>query len=170
MQEECSDCWFLIFHHNIAGGSFHDKNEVLRSTSFHKFSVLYLLNDMFKISGKFEFKLTYPGHDGFIQWTQEKNPTETYDNPIANISIDTFKSSNTFRGLSLSPDNETYIEGQYDSRDWHYAIGLFKNEFTIPGPAWAINEKVFTEVNLFLKIINPKLIYYLYRLSQLKSK
>ena len=76
---DLSNFWYLIFHHNTAKGVyFRDENHAMFSHEKDLFSVLKRIDDRYKIDEYFEFKLTYPEEEGYIQWQQQENPLSTY--------------------------------------------------------------------------------------------
>ena len=151
--------WFLIFHHNSAGGYF-SNNELLMYYSDHKYSALGSL-EKYRINGFFEFLLEYPELDGYSRFIQISNPTQTK-------SIEGYKKKHLswetrgFGGLALSSDTSyTYIDGTPGNAiNWHYAIGSYTKwtDGYIPGPFYVGEGKIdLQEVNLWIRIFNSNL-------------
>ena len=161
--------WFLIFHHNVTkGGYFLKKEEAQYSRNPNRFSLLAKINDLFKINDNFEFLLLYPNLEGYLHWTQKTNPMET-----KSTTPDTYKivknswssSSEHFEGLGVS-SGATLLKGTPNSENWFYAVGQYREEASypgkIPGPLWKFQDNYFYEVNLYIKIVDLKLVQYLY--------
>ena len=168
------DSWFLIFHHNVKYGDlFKDVKETLYYKGKSKFSILSNINDKFKINNQyFEFKITYPECDDYIQFTQTTNPISTIEIQEGTVEVkkqSKLSNCETFEGLALSGDTYSLLDSNGKKSKWFYAIGQmkfdsvkYKNSF--PGPYWYCGDpdNLFHEVNLYIKVINWNLFPYLY--------
>ena len=160
--------WALIFHHNSTYGYF-TKNNVLNHYSTNLFSVLSNVDDSFKIDDKFEFLLKYPELQDYVQWTQTVNPIFAKHNE-SNGYVPKHYNWNyryPFNGLSLTSSvNCALLDGTPNEPDWFFGIGAYgyalEKEGAIPGPFWNDNGKYLHEVNLYIKVYNPKLLRKLY--------
>ena len=159
--------WALIFHHNSTQGYFKETN-VLNHYSTHLFSVLSKVDDSYKIDGKFEFLLKYPELQDYAQWTQTINPIHAppneengYEKKHYNWSYDY-----PFHGLTLSSTSASLLDGTPNPEHWFFAIGAYglylDQDGAIPGPFWNYNGKYLHEVNLYIKVFDPKLLRRLY--------
>ena len=142
--------WFLIFHHNSAGGYF-STSEQLSTCSTHKYSALGIL-EKFRINGEFEFLLEYPQIEGFNRFKQTSNPTKS-SKVTGFVKKHLSWESCSFAGLALSSSSSTFIDGSPNADTWYYAIALYSKwgGGDIPGP---FSEGVtITEVNLWVRVL-----------------
>ena len=121
--------WLLVFNHKYETEAdlFKSENEVLFCKSKNKFSVLGCVDESFSRFGKYEFLLEYPGHDGYNQWTQTKNPVQAEfntENGYEPISVSW--TSNDWHGLSKSSaTTATFIDGSPFNSQSFYSIGMY---------------------------------------------
>ena len=139
--------WLLLFYHDVEmGGFFSDFNEARQCYTYEegKYSLLYLLNNMYRINNKYEFLLEYPKKNLSNHWRQTKNPLKQMRGPryaLGYEEIDVQMNSSEWGGLFNIKSLKTLLSGSYDWR-WHYAIGVVSNEYVgcIPGPG--TNDKI----------------------------
>ena len=172
-QDSDNYSWFLIFHHNVKNGDlFKDENEALYCRSDNKFSLLSKINDKFKINDEyFEFMITYPEYDDYIHFTQTKNPitiNKTEEGTVVVKRQSALPDRKSFKGLALGGHILALLDSNGKDPGWYYAIGqmMFVPDYnnSIPGPNWYYNNStnLFSEVNLYIKIIDLSLLPYLY--------
>ena len=145
--------WFLVFHHNSAGGYFSPSDELFSSTE-HKYSRLGKL-EKYRIHGEFEFLLEYPELKGYNRFKQTSNPTKfstVSDFSIVNLSWKKYG----FAGLAISTSKDwTFIDGSPNDNDWFYAIASRKKWIhgDIPGPVYSDEgNPPIHEVNLWVRV------------------
>ena len=160
--------WILVFYHNFSSDKdlFKNKTEALLTNQENKFSILGKIKPSFRINGRYEFLLEYPGIEGYFNhWSQTKNPVNAKPNeengykPI-NVSWEGL----SWHGLSLSSSEGTLIDGSPYSGGWFYSIGLMKNWFNmIPSfvdfPSLPEKEKEkyrTTQVKLWIRIYSEQ--------------
>ena len=154
-KEEYGARWLLLFYHMFTVGSYMTLEEAKSSNSPGKYSILWKLSKLRRYGKEFEFLFEYPESNlDYIRWTQTANPIETRETSTLKSSLGTVinhSSYSYFRGLALSIDTYSYIDG--DGRtlgDFWYCIGLRKGWMmsNIPGP---INTAV-DQVMLWLRV------------------
>ena len=113
----------LVFHHKFPTGGFFKNEEEFNQTiiskqSEHrvnsKFSVIDLINDEFRIDGKFHFLLEYPEYDSHIEWEQKLPITSDASNVEHNVYNSSFKQ---FRGLFSIIRQQIYFSRRNTMRD-----------------------------------------------------
>lgn len=126
------DGWAKIFRHNVSGGYWSSSNnweEVKRSNigdqNADKYSQLYKVNDSFKISGEYIFKLYFPSTGVTNIWAQTHDifTNATTSTVPGYRAIDIDNSGNAWGGLSLSDGSNSYLDGNPTSTNWYYPIG-----------------------------------------------
>jgi hypothetical protein len=152
--ENNSGGWTRVFNHNTVAGLFLNDQEAketnITDVTNDKYSILSKLEE-FKKSGKYEFWIYYPEHDGVDGgniWSQTSNPVT--DAITGYVAIRETYNGKYWGGLEKSSYSGTLIDGSVGHGWWYYAIGSNKywpNGTTIPGPISAgINE-----VQLFVR-------------------
>jgi len=133
--------WRLIFYHNSTKGNmFLSKEEALFFDSEYKYSMLTKLDNSYKIGGKFEFLLEYPGISGHNRWRQTLNPIDDLETGSKNAqgyeNINISWSGMKWGGLLRSTNPTTLIDGSYNLENYWYAIGSLSNYLSpsFPGP------------------------------------
>ena len=138
--------WLKIFHHDIDVDVFHNESEAKYSLKKGKFSILGLVNDNFKIEGKFEFLLEYPdkaNKQGMNRWAQNKNPLDEAETtngkvdgyePIT-LSWEASTDSYAFSGLARSESSSSLLDGTSTEGTWYFSVGAYKkyNYKYLPG-------------------------------------
>jgi hypothetical protein len=146
--------WTRVFNHNTVAGLFANDQEAketnITDVTNDKYSILSKLEE-FKKSGKYEFWIYYPEHDGVDGgniWSQTSNPVT--DAIAGYVAIRETYNGKYWGGLEKSSYSGTLIDGSVNHGNWYYAIGsnqYWPNGTTIPGPISAgINE-----VQLFVR-------------------
>jgi hypothetical protein len=130
--------WTLIFRQDADdpnGGYFSESEDVTNvnqdDPNAQKYSILNKLG-AFNKEGKFQFRITWPGHSKKNIWSQTSNPN--YDVDVAGyqaISVDS--TSNLWGGLELgngshgpTNKNRAYIDGEINTSNWNYAIASYQ--------------------------------------------
>ena len=152
--------WLKIFHHKmkVANDRFDDFDEALFCNKANKFSILSKINDRYKIMGKYEFLLLYPGIAGYNRWLQsvfplyendENGKTQARGFQKVNLTWGVNKFKGLVRSMIHSDVNciPSLIDGTIGSQDWFYAIGYIKTcsqvfQTSIPGPDISANEVI----------------------------
>ena len=105
--------------------------------SVHRFSILSLIDDSYKVNNLYEMLIEYPQIPFYTRFTQVTNPnTNTTNTGFKHISG---QNVSNFQGLARSADvTETYLDGTPSvyTPDWWFAIGTYKLYQThyMPGP------------------------------------
>ena len=132
----------LLFHHNTNKASlFTSKEEGMKVFDYNKgkYSIIYSLNSLYKIKGKYEFLLEYPELHKSNQWRQTHNPL--HEQPAGKEAtgydpINITMNNNLWGGLFRhgSP-NVALLVGSYTSW-WYFAIGAISDTYKpcFPGP------------------------------------
>ena len=140
MQKDGS-LWLKVFYHNTTFGDYFTKYEdVLDSHTPQKFSILGLINEAFKIRGKYEFLLDVPGSKGFNRWRQKLHPNETTTTTNSTMNeYEPIKISWTesfIGGIAKSNSTtRTFFDCSTDYGQWWFPIGAKRHhtiENTIP--------------------------------------
>lgn len=163
--------WTRVLRHNVAGGYFANGTEA-NSTNIatplaDKYSILNRV-DHFKTPGnKYQFRLTWPGHNFKNIWFQTTNPT-------ADVNVAGYRSifvqghTNYWGGLEFgngthSPPNTTsYLDGSINHANWYYAVGAYGAWGTPAGLPVADGfgaGQSAQEVNLWMKEDDTHAIY-----------
>jgi hypothetical protein len=147
--------WTRVFNHNTVSGLFANDAEAketnVADVTNDKYSILSKLAE-FKKSGKYEFWIYYPEHDGVDGgniWTQISNPVT--DAVSGYVAVRETYSDMHWGGLEKSSYSGTLIDGSVGSGWWFYAIGASRNwpsGATIPGP---LRSTGVNEVQLFVR-------------------
>ena len=133
--------WKLLFYHDVTRSTFFNNVEEGKNWNDYKggkYSILYQLNDNYKIRGKYEFLLEYPELSVSNHWRQSVNPLTKECDGVNNATgyeeVDIQVRDNGWGGLYKHRNCATLI-GSYDGR-WHYAIGVVNKQFfpRFPGP------------------------------------
>ena len=131
--------WCLIFLHNFPNGNyFKSKEEAKYSLNPNRYSILKLIPKLSRYDKKYEFLLEYPGYDA-LWWTQDVSPISQVETSTdgSEIGLDIKRKTNftKFRGLLLSSDSSSYIDGSSISlSNYRYSIGTITFSQKIPGP------------------------------------
>ena len=135
--------WLLVFHHDVTIGEFFVSQEEGKKCFNYtggKYSILYSLNNEYRINGKFEFLLEYPEKNKSNQWRQSNNPLRQsmiYNKNVTGYQpIDIQMSQAAWGGLYVKPaGSSTLIAGSINGL-WHYSIGTINKEYypCFPGP------------------------------------
>ena len=148
--------WLLIFHHvYLSEDDLWTEEEVLKSSTKNKYSILGELDDSFRFQGRFEFLLEYTGIEGYNIWSQTKNPVKAKPNVENGFKeIKCSWKNNSFHGLAQSSSPAAFIDGSpFNDNSYFYAIGLFKNWCNaIPGPYSCTTKITSNEVFLYVRI------------------
>lgn len=140
----------------------HNFSHAINCDSENMYSILHMLNDKYKINGKFEFLLEYPELGGCNRWKQSLNPlfdTDDSAQAVGYEGINISWSVTQWGGLVRSSQKSfTVLDGSCGSVNWHYAIGVYKgNSYSntqcpplgdcFPGPS-SINRVVLLWVRI----------------------
>ena len=133
--------WLKIFHHDCSEGEFFKAGspELLNINTKNLFSILYMINDRFKINGKYEFLLEYPEENKYNHWRQSVNPLDIIDQYGNGVTthyyVDGYEKitvqmdSHNWGGLARSNWNYALLEGSLGSPNWYYTIGQSANNW-----------------------------------------
>ena len=150
---EKDSLWLLLFHHNLTKSRyFADTNEGKKIFNYDggMYSIIYSLNNRYRINGKFEFLLEYPAEKLYNHWRQSKNPLYQKAYNMQNVTgyeeIEIQMRDCEWGGLFYHGES-SLIAGSRDGR-YHYAIGCMSDEYNgyIPGRSMSS-----TVVNLWVK-------------------
>ena len=140
---ERNSIWLLLFHHDVTIGEFfYSRAESKKCFNYTKgkYSILYTLNNEYRINEKFEFLLEYPEINKSNQWRQSNNPLhQTFvgnENVTGYEPINIQLSESHWHGLhKVNNEQVTLLAGSYNG-DWFYSIGTVSKEFSpcFPGP------------------------------------
>ena len=80
--------WLKIFHHDCSEGEFFNPEspELLNVHTKNRFSILYVINNRFKINDKYEFLLEYPEENKYNHWRQSFNPLDVTDQYVNGVT------------------------------------------------------------------------------------
>jgi hypothetical protein len=127
--------WKLLLYHSSAENEFFTSTNVKNISTEHLYSILYQLDDSYKIDKEyFEFLIEYPIFlPEYLRWKQKVNPKTRTDDvgfyPI-NVNWKGCEEIDYFKGLAISTQTSlTYLDGSPSFRNWWFAIGAF-NEST----------------------------------------
>ena len=157
--------WVLIFQHHLEqeGDLFTSDDEALSCNTANKLSFLKEIEkkrDHYLISGKFYFRLEYPGIEGMNYWRQSVFPTLA--EPNSDIGYEDLGCSfkkNYWNGLGKSSSAATFIDGSRNASTWYYTIGQkvkFCSKYKLPDPRYDDAEKDFhylTDTRLWIKMM-----------------
>ena len=155
---EFNTLWLKIFHHKSFNNKyFKNSEEALKSNTSDLYSILYKINDSFKIGNYYEFLLEYPNHNGYNRWKQIQNPLEIIEKndelPVLGYTpINITWNGLYWGGLVKSSYGSSLLDGSTNAQNyWWYAIGSYlPYKGGIPGPANIIVQ----ETILWIKILN----------------
>jgi len=159
------DCiWLKIFYHNSVGGVFFSNfSHGMFSLEPNLYSIFSLITDDFRIDGKFEFLLEYPGSSGYNRWRQSFLPWN--NNEVSGKKAEGYEniyitwSGSDWGGLVKSNNGYglyTLIDGSAGKNLWHYAIGCISTRYSprFPGP----NGGTVLECRLWIRMSDLSLI------------
>ncbi|WP_374078130.1 fibrinogen-like YCDxxxxGGGW domain-containing protein [Bdellovibrio bacteriovorus] len=119
--------WTRVFSHDIAGGYFANGAEAISYNPYFPTTTRYsILNKLesFRRSGKFEFRINWPGYTPRNWWTQTSNPTSQAIAGYTAVSIGC--STNYWGGLEFNSNStSTLADGSVSHSNWFYAIGSY---------------------------------------------
>lgn len=119
--------WTRVFSHDIAGGYFANGAEAVSYNPYFPTTTRYsILNKLesFRRSGKFEFRINWPGYTPRNWWTQTSNPTSQAIAGYTAVSIGC--STNYWGGLEFNSNSaSTLADGSVSHSNWFYAIGAY---------------------------------------------
>ena len=166
LKQEFGKNWLKIFYHNCNNDEwFTDLKDFYHINEATRFSILELITSDFKFEERYEFLLQYPEVPGeYIYWGQKKFPLDANQsiNPSVEHSCDPpFHCSwigENWAGLSISAtQEETFVDGSYDSSHWWYTIGAKKtyHDYTrkFPGPPQNRVSEVFLWIRVPFNIL-----------------
>ena len=152
--------WLKIFHQK-APNFFDNINDAEYSLKEGMFSILKVIGSQYKIHGRFEFLLEYPGF-GFNRWLQNIFPLEELSVCNGKL-VEGFEAINltwnyiegvqdsAFLGLGLSNDGgSTLIDGV--SSGWYFAIGQANRNWGYGAIAGPFNNNSIEEVLLWVRV------------------
>ncbi|WP_417336575.1 fibrinogen-like YCDxxxxGGGW domain-containing protein [Halobacteriovorax marinus] len=151
--------WTLIFSHNVSGGFWTDateagyKNNNVPSPNLEKYSLMSQIKYL-RSSGKFTFKMEWPGNAHKNIWSQTSDPS--VDQPIAGYqAISVSSTGASWGGLERNCTagcTSSFADGSVGTGDWWYAIGSYADYSPggIPGPNDGAGE-VVQHVLLWIK-------------------
>lgn len=152
--------WIRIFYHNARNNIYFDndiakaKDQIFFINESQRFSVLGYINESFYIDNRFNFLIFYPYDypDNLFFLNQSSHPLYSYT--ASNITVNYTKPSKCeqfetvdeikLKGLALSADDYTIIDGIPNSRNWDYSIGATRKYLdaeTFPGPSCYISSR-----------------------------
>lgn len=173
--------WLKVYHHDITKGTFKDKEEAKYYVERDdKFSILGLINDNYKIDGKFEFMIEFPNltnQEGQNRWAQTNNPlsiSEISDSSVPGFervtidwthAIDQSNYRFTFCGLALSNYEYSLLDGTCAQQKWFFSIGPLEKhrnkyipgytEFNYETVLWLrIERRMKRELMMFPKLVS----------------
>ena len=127
--------WLKIFHHDCTKREFFQRGspELLNINTKNRYSLLYIINEKFKIDGKYEFLLEYPEANKHNHWRQSNNPlneTDKYGDGVrSHYNASGYEDVNiqmrqhNWGGLVRGNSDDSLLEGSLGSVEWFYAIG-----------------------------------------------
>jgi len=133
--------WTLLFSHDYgASGELFasDADAALRNAqdpTADLYSILDYTSAFENSDGTYELRLTWPGEGLDINhWTQTTDPTG--DGVSDYTAIDVSYTGNSWGGLELSSNSNTYLDGSVDHSNWWYSVGARSlHDGGIPGPS-----------------------------------
>ena len=153
--------WQLLYYHDYTTAMcWNSFDEAKNSLKKDKYSILYSLNEKYKINGEYEFLLEYPELTGYNHWCQTSSPLEEKEtdsdgkqNATGYRVIQNSWTGEYFGGLVLSSNAQCLIDGStYHSNTW-YSIGRTEEYYGgVPGPC-----KTVQKTQLWIRVSNPNL-------------
>ena len=153
---ERNSIWLLLFHHDVTiGDFFYSHADALKCFNYTggKYSIIYSLNNNYKINDKFEFLLEYPEINKSNRWRQSINPL--YQSMIRgkNVTgyepVDIQMSGRNWSGLYKVNSEQVTLLAASCNGNWFFSIGTVNKQFFpyFPGPDF--NSKI---VSLWVRI------------------
>lgn len=121
--------WLKIYHHNSKYGFFSSRSSANYSLEYHRFSLLSLIDDSFKIktdnSEYFSLLMEYPQLNQYIQFRQNLFFTTDQNSVEGFMTVNKVGSWNQFAGihyLEIKASNSLYV-GCSNGYNNYYSIG-----------------------------------------------
>lgn len=154
--------WLKVFHHNSAGSVyFTSRYEALNSRKPQKYSILYKINDNFKLNhnGKkcFSFLMEYAQIPQYISWHQTSsifetgNSSEGYEYQYGNGTWDRFEGLHAY-SENHHRYNKTLLSGDSYYVNWFFAIGVFDKEYDPYFPGYLTKTDWLQDVDLWIEV------------------
>ena len=165
--------WLLLYYHDFSKVGKWDKAiDAMNYSDPNKYSIIYYLNDDFKIDDSYEFLLDYPEVEGQNIWRQKNNPlnehkaeNKTKAEGYKGISISW---STQFWGGLFKSAGEGLLEGSYLTGYSWYGIGrIIEYKGAVPGPDKVVNKtqlwvRVRSITNYSCHIIRKQTTHFLF--------